>query len=80
MLLSYCRQPATSLSFSMLALCGLGISNGCAMWITTAHSCTNVYNFFNKNNNIAVVMFVIISDVYTLRFVLLENLANGTCL
>jgi hypothetical protein len=34
--------------------------------------------FFYKNNNIAVVMLIIISEVYTLHFRLLEYLANGT--
>ena len=37
-------------------------------------------DFFYKNNNIAVVMFIMISDRYTLHFLPLKELTNGTFL
>ena len=38
---------------------------GGAMYLNMAQCCVKVYIFFNKNNNIAVVMTVTISGCYT---------------
>jgi hypothetical protein len=45
-----------------------------------ADRCLKAYLFFNKNNNIAVVMRLLISSRYKLPFRLLANPANGTYL
>jgi len=64
----------------MVAFCGLGMSKGRAMHLNMAHCYVKVYIFYNKNNNIAVVMFGMISERYELHLLLIENLTDGTYL